>query len=90
MANTLEHDILASGSWQSDMFKWMENVNSVLNELQTDHATFLANLVALYAQMDADAGTLGTDYVATLGASGSGDALPATLTNSTALKLTKG
>ena len=90
MANTLENDILSTGSWQADVYKWMENVNSVLNELQTDHATYRANLVALYAQMDADAGTLGTDYVATLGAAGSGAALPATLTNSTALKLTKG
>ena len=90
MANTLEHDILVSGSWQSDMFKWMENVNSVLNELQTDHATYLANLTALYVKLDAATGTLEQDFVTVLGASGSTAILPATLTNSTALKLTKG
>ena len=35
MAYTLEHDILATGSWQSDVYKWMQNVNAIVNELQT-------------------------------------------------------
>jgi len=86
----LEYDIKRGGYWDADLVKFLENILAIVNELQTDHATYRANLVALYAQMDADAGTLGTDYVATLGASGSGDALPATLTNSTALSLNAG
>ena len=90
MANTLEHDILVSGAWQSDTFKLYENLIALINELQTDHALIRANLVAAYAKLDADGGITDTDYVAKLGASGSVAALPATLTNTTALKLTKG
>lgn len=90
MVNKLENDILVSGSWQSDDFKLYENLIALINELQTDHALIRANLVAAYAKLDADGGITDTDYVAKLGASGSVAALPATLTNTTALKLTKG
>ena len=47
MANILENDITASGSWQSDKFKWMENVNSIVNELQADHASLKTAITAL-------------------------------------------
>jgi hypothetical protein len=90
MANTLEHDIAAGGSWQADVFKWMENVNAILNELQTDHPLYVAQLNALVAKLDGDGGITDTDYVAKLGASGSVAPTAAALTNSTALKLTKG
>lgn len=90
MANKLEHDILRTGAWQADEVKLYENLIAIINELITDHELIRANLVACYAQLDADSGTLGTDYVTKLGASGSEAALPATLTNTTALKLTKG
>ena len=90
MVNTLEHDILRTGSWQADDVKLLENLVAVINELITDHALILANLTALYVKFDAASGTLATDFVTVLGASGSTAALPATLTNATALKLTKG
>ena len=90
MVNTLENDILRTGSWQADEVKLLENLVAVMNELITDHALIRANLVALYAKLDAAVGTLEQDFVAVLGAAGSTAALPATLTNSTALKLTKG
>ena len=35
MANVLEHDIKRTGSWQADNVKWMENVNAIVNELQS-------------------------------------------------------
>ncbi len=47
MAFKLEHDITRSGSWQADVTKWMENVQLVVNELQTDHATFKLASAAL-------------------------------------------
>jgi len=54
MAFTLEHDILSTGSWQSDDYKWKQNVQLVLNELQADHATFkLANDALRAAQQTA-------------------------------------
>lgn len=90
MVNSLEHDILRTGAWQADKVKLYENLIAVANELITDHALIRANLVAFYAKNDAANGTLATDYAAKLGASGTTAALPATLTNATALKLTKG
>ena len=90
MVNTLGNDILGTGAWQGDIHKLLENLVALINELQADHALIRANLVALYAKLDAAVGTLEQDFVTVLGASGSTAALPATLTNSTALKLTKG
>ena len=40
MAATLEHDILRTGSWQADDVKYYENIRDLVNEIQTDHATF--------------------------------------------------
>jgi hypothetical protein len=40
MASTLEHDIVENGVWQGDLVKFLTNVVAVVNELQTDHATF--------------------------------------------------
>lgn len=90
MANTLEFGIDREGFWDPDLVKYLENVQAIVNEVITDHALIRANLVALMAKLDGDAGITDTDYVSKLGASGSVAALPATLTNSTALKLTKG
>jgi hypothetical protein len=40
MATTLENDIQRSGFYQADLVKYLENIRDVVNELQTDHATF--------------------------------------------------
>jgi hypothetical protein len=113
MANTLEHDIAAGGSWQADVFKWMENVNAIVNELQTDHATMRTEVIAIGTSLastkaiydahthlaDGNANTVSLpDTSSATGSAGaasaitdtSGSSVPATLTNSTALKLTKG
>ncbi len=113
MAATLEHDILRSGHWQADVVKYLENIRDVVNELQTDHATYrtevvaigttLASVKALYdahvhtADGNAsrtsipDSGSAtGSPSAASVIADTSGSSVPAALTNSTALKLTKG
>ena len=94
MAVPLETTITRTGVQQSDLVKFMENVRDVVNELQTDHATLLADVTAIRtavtgitAQLDADAGVTDTDY-----ASNNDPAALTTsaLTNSTALTLNKG
>lgn len=90
MANTLAQGIVRNGMAQADLVALLENIRDIVNELQTDHALIRANLVALYAKLDADGGVTDTDYVSKLGASGSVAALPAALTNATALTLAKG
>jgi hypothetical protein len=40
MASTLLNDIVENGVWQGDLVKFLNNVMNVVNELQTDHATF--------------------------------------------------
>jgi len=113
MANTLEHDITDTGAWQRDLYLWMENVNAIVNEIQTDHATMRTEVIAIGTSLasvkaiyDAhvhtadgnasrtsipDAGTAtGSASAPSVIADTSGSSVPATLTNSTALKLTKG
>lgn len=40
MAETLEQNIERGGFWGGDLVKYLENVKDLVNELQTDHATF--------------------------------------------------
>jgi len=47
MANPLEFELTISGMNQADLFRWMENVNSVVNELQADHATMRTEVIAI-------------------------------------------
>lgn len=90
MAFTFEQDITENGMNQADLVKWMKNVNLIVNELQADHATLIACLDDICDKLDADGGVTDTDYGAKHGDGGSVTPLPATLTNSTALKLTGG
>jgi hypothetical protein len=83
MAETLQGDITENGMGQGDLVKLLGNLRDVVNELQTDHATYRAAWVALVAKLDADAGITDTDYAASI-------TLPAALTNSTALTLNRG
>lgn len=94
MAAILETDIKVNGMSQIDLVKYLQNVRDLVNELQTDHATLLADVTAIRsavtgitAQLDADAGVTDTDY-----ASGNDPAALTTagLTNTTALTLNKG
>lgn len=90
MAFTFEQDITENGINQADLVKWMKNVNLVVNELQADHATLIAAIDAVLDKLDADGGVTDADYGDVHGDGGSGAAIPPTLTNSTALKLTAG
>lgn len=40
MATPLEQGVEEGGFWVGDLVKYMENVRDLVNELQTDHATF--------------------------------------------------
>ena len=40
MAETLQANVEESGFWNGDMVKVLKNLRDVVNELQTDHATF--------------------------------------------------
>lgn len=94
MAETLNNDVTENGIDQGDLVKVLKNLRDVVNELQTDHATLLADVTAIRgavvgitAQLDADAGVTDTTY-----ASGNDPAALTTsaLTNSTAITLNKG
>lgn len=80
-------NLTQGGMNQPDVYQWMANTTDLVNELQADHATFQLAVDAIVAKLDADAGITDTNYEALHGVGGSGAALPATLTNSTALTL---
>lgn len=90
MARTLLSNITENGVSQGDLVKFLNNVVDVVNELQADHATFItlttANKTAINAVITAAATDLPAVAAVTPVAAG---AVPS-LTNSTALKLTKG
>ncbi len=90
MALSLSATITGNGINQGDLVAWMTNVTAIVNELQADHATLLTCLDDILDKLDADGGITDTDYGDVHGDGGSGTALPATLTNSTALTLSKG
>ncbi len=85
----LAGDIKVTGMDQKSLYQWMANVTDLLNELQTDHATVQLAVDGIVAKIDADEGITDTDYEAIHGVAGSGAALPATLSNSTAITLLK-
>lgn len=47
MANTLQSDIKGDGWNQPDVVRYLENIQLIVNELQTDHATFKTAITAL-------------------------------------------
>lgn len=94
MAATLETDIKVNGMSQIDLVRYLQNVRDVVNELQADHATLLADVTAIRtavtgitAQLDADGGVTDTDYAAN---NDPAALTTSSLTNSTALTLNKG
>ena len=90
MALTLDSSITPTGMNQGDLYKLLSNIVDIVNELQTDAGTLTAAVDGIVAKLDADITTGGatdTDYEAIHGLGGSGAALPAALTNSTALTL---
>ena len=87
MALTLNAKLQASGINQGDVYALLSNIVDIVNELQTDHATFQLAVDGITQKLDGDAGITDTNYEAVHGVGGSGAALPATLTNSTALTL---
>lgn len=94
MAQTLNNDITEVGVDQGDLVKLLGNLRDVVNELQADHATLLADVTAIRAsvvgitaQLDADGGVTDTDYAAN---NDPAALTTASLTNSTAITLNKG
>jgi len=87
MALTSESELTGNGMNQGDIYVLMSNIVDLVNEIQTDHATMILALDGILAKLDADAGITDTDYAAVHGTAGSGAAIPATLTNITALTL---
>jgi len=87
MAVTLQHDVNEQGYWDADLVKVLQNLRDVVNELQTDIGTVTAAVDGIVAKLDGDAGITDTNYEAVHGLGGSGAALPAALTNSTAITL---
>ena len=81
----LPSDVVVSGIDQPSLVTMLLNIMDLVNELQADHATFQLAVDGIVAKLDADAGITDTDYEAVHGVGGSGAALPATLTNSTAI-----
>ena len=84
----LVNELSATGMSQGDLWQAIENLVNVVNELQTDHATFQLAVDGITQKLDGDAGITDTNYEAVHGVGGSGAALPATLTESTAVDLT--
>ncbi len=90
----LQQDLKADGMNQGDLYNVLSNALDIVNELQADHATMLADItairaaiVAITAQLDLDSGVNDTDY-----ASNNDPAALTTsaLTNNTALTLNAG
>ena len=84
-SRALEGDVLVSGMNQKDLANMLLNIMDLINELQTDHALFQLAVDGIVAKLDGDGGITDTDYEAVHGVGGSGAALPATLTNTTAI-----
>lgn len=94
MATPLEADITINGLNQPDLVRLLQNLRDVVNELQTDHATLLADITAIRnavvgitAQLDADIGVTDTDFASS---NDPAAITTASLTNSTAITLQKG
>lgn len=51
MAVTLQSDIQANGVTQGDLVRYLQNVRDVVNELQTDHATFKSVVDSIVAKL---------------------------------------
>jgi hypothetical protein len=83
--------ITGKGLSQSELVNWMDKIDTLIDELRTDHASFktltdetkddcdaiAAAVDAILQKLDADAGITDTDYEAVHGVGGSGTALPA-------------
>jgi len=85
-----QQEIAENGMLQGDIFRLLENLRDVVNELQADHDTTTAAIDGIVQKLDGDAGITDTNYEAVHGLGGSGAALPADLTNSTAITLAQG
>lgn len=85
----LPSDLTVTGMDQKSLYQWLANVTDLLNEIQTDHATFRtvvnANTTAVNAIITA-AGTA-SPTAAIAAVSSVASAAPAALTNSTAITL---
>lgn len=91
MANSLPSSITVTGLDQVSLVKYLENIQSVVNELQTDHATFRTTVNANTTAINAIIAAATTDSATAIAAvSTVSTTAPAALTNSTALTMLKG
>lgn len=73
-------DITGTGMSQKALYNWMSDTNTMCNELKDDVDALKGVIVRLLTMIDADNGTIGTDYNSTLGLGGNaslGDVVPA-------------
>lgn len=88
MANiALTSKIKKNGINQQALFALLNNLVEVVEEMRADHATIIAAVDAIAAQLDGDSGVGKTTYAALHGSSGSSNPWPTTLTANTAITL---
>jgi len=63
-------DITDTGMNQGDLVTYLENTATIVNELKDDVDALKLTIIELLEQIDADNGTIGTDYNSTLGRGG--------------------
>lgn len=51
MAATLQQDIVETGVQQGDLVKYLQNIRDIVNELQTDHATYKTVIDSIIAKL---------------------------------------
>lgn len=91
MALTLDQTLKANGMNQGDLFSLLSNIVDIVNELQTDHATNIAAIAAHKTAINAIITAATSDSATNIAAVTAISVSPAaTLTNSTALTLSKG
>lgn len=63
-------DITPQGMNQGDVYEFMSDTTTLVNELKDDVDALKLTIVELLEQIDADSGTTGTDFNSTLGLGG--------------------
>ncbi|TVM02747.1 MAG: hypothetical protein CV087_08770 [Candidatus Brocadia sp. WS118] len=86
----LPTEITATGFDQNSVFTLLQNILAVVNELQEDHATFKTVVTANKTAVNAIITAAATNIAAVAAVTPVSSSAPATLSNATALVLTKG
>ncbi len=90
MAQALQADVTENGVNQGDLVKVLGNIRDVLNEIQADHAVLVTLTTANKTAINAIITAAATNIAAVAGVTPVSAAAVSSLTNSTAITLTKG